>query len=179
MARMHAATWNDKTLLEHDYLVNAEWMKNKNKDYYEETLNGLNSTYYETFKEKEETDLYEANLFVISLLDAQVERTNFDDTVQELQNQNFALCHGDPHLSNFLWNKEKQQSMLIDFEFISIANPMTDLAYFMSAKGDYSLYYEDSVNAAFRKRYEDKVLEVYYQELTQAKAKIKDTYSFE
>lgn len=27
MAKMHAATWNDASLLEHDYLAAAKWMK--------------------------------------------------------------------------------------------------------------------------------------------------------
>ena len=38
MARMHAENWNDKSLLEFDYLAGVPFMKGKNKDYFHQHL---------------------------------------------------------------------------------------------------------------------------------------------
>lgn len=58
---------------------------------------------------------------------------------------------------------------------------MVDLAYFLFGPNchDRSVYYEDNQETTFIRRYEDKAMQIYYQELTQANPTIKENYSFE
>ena len=67
------------------------------------------------------------------------------------------LCHGDARTENCLWpNQRSEGIVIIDWQFISFANPMTDLCYF--------------IGTCFTKeeqdKYSDALIQHYWNELT-------------
>jgi hypothetical protein len=85
MAKMHAATWNDESLLAYEYLGSAEWMQNKNSNFFHEAVNWSKNHYLSKIMNlPDKKVLYETNPFVMSLLEAQVERLEWKDYLKEL-----------------------------------------------------------------------------------------------
>lgn len=105
MARMHAATWNDHSLLKHDYLVGADWMQKKGHKFFAELVNGWYPEFADQIEDKKK--VWGENAFLESLLAAQFAKVNFKDYTERLASQNFAVVHGDLHMNNMMWNQDK------------------------------------------------------------------------
>ena len=67
------------------------------------------------------------------------------------------LCHGDARTENCLWpNQRTEGIVIIDWQFVSFANPMTDLCYFIGT----------CFTKEEQEKYSDALIMNYWSELT-------------
>lgn len=70
LARMHAATWNDQSLLNYNYLAGADWMQFSGHKFFKESVEWAQGHFKGVLKPKALDIGYAENPFVMSLLEA-------------------------------------------------------------------------------------------------------------
>ena len=94
-----------------------------------------------------------------------------------IDNKDFqwTMIHGDSHFGNYIYHTEKKCPIMLDMECAGFGNGPCDLAVWMMLR----------TNPAWRRKYEDEILNLYYEGIIESAAKheganlTKESYTFE
>ena len=160
LAHLHAKFWEDKTLLNEEWIANMHFMLGEKKEKFLELLaefhfqwedfkkNGMESTPVDQIFDQE----------LIEILSASFKQTDWNayKKVRNPDEKNWTQLHGDCHPGNFFIRTnlatQKIESKAVDFECMTIGGAASELALFMILGLDPSV----------RKSIEFDVLKQYY-----------------
>lgn len=165
-ARVHAAYWQDESLLSIPWLRNAEQLRGDNKqawlDAQSQAINAWKPEFALTWDER-----------LVAIVQSSLAKINWDDFLQERTTRPWTFVHGDFHPGNVLWcwTEDEQTSypVLVDWQVVGLGSGPQDIAQFLISH----------MTPCERRACEDRLLRAYYEELVSVKASIAETYSYE
>lgn len=130
-AALHAAHWNDKSLLRHQWLRAANWYRGEGKSAFQASLQYARSS-WDMCKQKvaDGTSNVQFDDHLVACIDASFAKTTWQAYTQALSTRPFALVHGDCHPHNVLWCEQHTalaHLRLIDFEMVGVGSPAQEL----------------------------------------------------
>ena len=147
LAKIQAVHWNSEELAAADWLMSSDTIGNFKQGVVAEALPRLRG-----IPEFMALEYAEEFLALLERAAPQIAALN-----AEASAHGKTLCHGDARTENCLWpNQRTEGIVIIDWQFISFANPMTDLCYFIG-----TCFSEEE-----QKKYGDALIKHYWTELT-------------
>lgn len=165
-ARMHAAFWQDDSLLSISWLRNTDQLRGENQQAWLDAQNQASKAWKPEFAATWDERL-------VAIVQASLAKINWDDFLQERATRPWTLVHGDFHPGNVVWcwTEDEQTSypVLVDWPMAGMGSGPQDIAQFLISH----------MTPAERRGCEDRLLRAYYEELITAKASIAETYSYD
>uniref|UniRef100_A0A7S3K0I6 Aminoglycoside phosphotransferase domain-containing protein n=1 Tax=Aureoumbra lagunensis TaxID=44058 RepID=A0A7S3K0I6_9STRA len=133
-ARLHSRYWMDASMLSHEWLRGAEWIRGKGRDAWEKAQQ-LSADAWNELKSKENEKIF-SSIFIdshlIACLDASFNKCYWDSFQTELQQRPWTLVQSDAHPHNVLHiRNEEDRFILIDFEMVGIGSCAQELGQFL------------------------------------------------
>jgi len=129
-AEWNAKYWNDKTLLDQEWLKAVSWYKGEDKERWEFAIASSKGSWN---KLKAKVSSGEGSLKLdeklLKIIDRSFENSSWENLQDHLKSQDvpFTLCHGDFHAANMFWNQEKPHLRIYDWSEIGLWEPCADL----------------------------------------------------
>lgn len=162
-ARLHAAYWQDRSLLKYDWLRATNWIEGQGRDAWE-TSQKFVLDYWTATKAKIEagTSTVKWSDRVIECMDASFAKVNWEAYQADLKTRKWTLTHGDFHPANIMWRWAKDgkpsHPVILDWEVVGVGSGPQDLSQFLISHAA----------PAERRLHEDALVREYYACLTGA-----------
>ncbi|ORY04305.1 hypothetical protein K493DRAFT_311393 [Basidiobolus meristosporus CBS 931.73] len=131
-AELHAKYWNDRSLLNQDWVKGAGWYQGRDRARWELAIDRARTS-WELCKQRiasGESELQLAPKF-IKILDKSFASASWDNLQKHLRDQKvpFTLTHGDYHAANMIWvhSDSEQQLRVHDWSEVGVWEPTADL----------------------------------------------------
>ncbi|ORY04308.1 hypothetical protein K493DRAFT_333945 [Basidiobolus meristosporus CBS 931.73] len=131
-AELHAKHWNDRSLLNQDWVKGAGWYQGRDRARWELAIDRARSswTLYKQHMASGDSGAQLAPKF-IDIVDKSFASTSWDNLQKHLRDPTipFTLCHGDFHAGNMIWvqSDSEQQLRVVDWSEVGVWEPTADL----------------------------------------------------
>lgn len=160
-ADMHAKYFRDKSLFQHSWMKNMDWLQGDNRVAWEYAMQNMRdrwSAIKSAVVAKTTAVVWPPQL--VKAVDEALSATSWNawHTILDLGDESvpWTLTHGDFHANNVLWRTDVDRGFyLIDWPEIGIGLPFTEIAQFMISNATIEL----------RRQHEEQLFTAYYQRL--------------
>ena len=143
-APMHAKFFNDRALLDHQWLRGAPWLIGEGRMRWELALDTTRRGWYAALPRLAGIGIEER---FIALLTRSIEHSSFDEFQLHIRNAPFTLTHGDFHASNMMISATSLQ--MLDWSEVGLCEPSADVGQTIVSDIPSTLY--DRIEPALRK----------------------------
>ncbi|KAI8896122.1 kinase-like domain-containing protein [Globomyces pollinis-pini] len=169
IAKFHALYWNNKQMLNFDWLRGVEWYKNEGKqEWLKHQETGL--TAWKDYSAKMYHSKVKWNPYLIECMNASFAKIDWDEYQSQIHDPNhpFTRIHGDFHPANVMWSRNHDTVVVVDWEVVGFGSGPQDCAQFLISH----MYPSE------RKEVEMGLLQDYYDVLVESGVD-KSSYSFD
>lgn len=172
-ARLHAAYWQKRDLLDLEWLRGTQWWQRDNEVAWAAAMGGATSNWSKAQETvAQHPEVWEADL--VALVNASFNKATFPAYLELTKTSAWSLVHGDFHPANVMWMGEKgakpnlRDVKLVDWEMVGVGNGAQEIGQFMVSH----------MEPATRRACEESIVKAYYDELT-ASGVSSESYSWE
>lgn len=153
-AKLHAKNWLSPSLLQSKWLRGSHWWQTNDKTVWEAIMNVAANNWKQNTEKESQPDVWSPTL--IELVEASLNKINFEEYQKFTQEPKWTLVHGDFHPANIMWTGEETSPVrFVDWEMIGIGNGPQELGQFVCSH----------MTPEFRRESWEKLLRGYYKKL--------------
>lgn len=175
-ARMHAANWNNASILQHDWLHAVDWWRETQSEAGRKEWHSLQNACVANWQDAKNSGVLDnEELFpkeLVEIVDASLARISFDDYIAFNKRTPFSLVHADFHPANMMWMPSEPgvpdhgRVKFLDWEVVGVGSGPQDLGQFLLSHAE----------PQFRQAHDKRLVRAYFDELLLANPAIEMTF---
>ncbi|EFC49033.1 aminoglycoside phosphotransferase [Naegleria gruberi] len=127
IAKIHASNWNNRSLLQYEFLKAAKFYNQQDRELWEEGMAKTRKGWETAKKRSSESTVFKLSEKLLNVIEKSMEKASWESFQESINAEPFALCHGDFHGSNFLIDVATKKIDALDWTEVGLCTPTTDL----------------------------------------------------